>query len=289
MPVDRRQSPLLIVATLALRLAGGQLRTYGSVKSRKDFTQPQLMAYLVLRAYLKATYRDFCDQLSVSSELRDLLGLRKVPDYSTLCKFAGKAGVQDVLERMLATLAKEIEAIDPSPRREAGIDATGLDTSGASLHYRTRKGLKRKGYMKLSVVVLFESLIPGAMALNMGPSNDKRSARALLPKARDAIQPDVLYGDAGYDAEWIHRFCHEQWGLQSVIKPVRQTAGAPGGFYRSAMNESHLKAAGYPRRWLVESYMSGLKRTTGWALKSKSVQTMKVEAACKVLAYALRR
>lgn len=289
MPVDRRQSPLLIVATLALRLARGPLPTYGSVKSRKDFTQPQLMACLVLRAYLKATYRDFCDQLSVSSELREVLGLRKVPDYSTLCKFAAKPGIQGVLDRMLATLAKEIDALDPSEWREAGIDATGLDTSGASLHYRTRKGLKRKGYLKLSAVVMFGSLIPAAIALDLGPSNDKRSAKELLPKARAVVQPDVLYGDAGYDAEWIHAFCHEDWGLPSIIKPVRHTAGPPGGTYRSAMTESNLAAAGYSRRWLVESYMSGLKRTTGWVLRGKSERTMKVEAACKVLAYALRR
>jgi hypothetical protein len=51
--------------------------------------------------------------------------------------------------------------------------------------------------------------------------NDKRPARELLPKVRDAIHPDLLYADAGYDAEWIHEFCNEQWGLYSVIKPVR--------------------------------------------------------------------
>ena len=55
------------------------------------------------------------------------------------------------------------------------------------------------------------------------------------------------------------------------------------------MTEFNLKAAGYPRRWLVESYMSGLKRTTGWVPRGKSERTIKVETACKVLAYALRR
>lgn len=288
MPVERRRSPLLIVATLALRLGQCHLRRYGSVKSRKDFTQPQLMACLILKAYLKATYRDFCDQLSASSQLREVLGLRKVPDYSTLCKFAAKPRIQEVLEGMLATLAQEMQALDPSPRQEAGMDATGMETTGASVHYRTRTGSKRKAYLKLSAVVLFGSLVPAAIALDQGPSNDKRSARDLLPKARDATRPDVLYADAGYDAEWIHRFCHDDWGVESVIKPVCHRESL-GGFYRSRMTEVALKTLGYARRWLVESYISGLKRTTGWFLTSRTTQSQKVETTCKVLAYALRR
>ncbi len=100
MSAARRRSTLLIVATLVLRLGKLHLSKYACIKSRKDFTQPQLMACFVLRAYLKATYGDFCDQLSASSELREPLGLRRVPDYSTLCKFAAKRRVQEVLEGM---------------------------------------------------------------------------------------------------------------------------------------------------------------------------------------------
>jgi hypothetical protein len=118
MPVDGRRSPLLIMATLALRVARGRLRTYGSIKSRKDLTQPRLVTCLVLRAYLKATCSDFCDQLAVASELRAALGPRKGPDDSTLCKFAAKADVPAVREAMLATLAKQIDALDTSTRRE---------------------------------------------------------------------------------------------------------------------------------------------------------------------------
>jgi hypothetical protein len=288
LPAGRQESPLLAVATLALRLGQCHLSRYGSVKSRKDFTQPQLMACLILKAYLKATYRDFCDQLSVSSQLREALGLRKVPDYSTLCKFAAKPRTQEVLEGMLVSLAQEMQALHPSERQEAGMDATGLETTGASTHYRTRTGAKRKAYLKLSAVVLFGSLIPAAIALDQGPSNDKRSARDLLPKARDAVRPDVLYADAGYDAEWIHRFCHEEWGVESVIKPACHR-DSPNGTYRSRMTDAALKTLGYARRWLVESYISGLKRTTGWFLTSRKPHSMNVEAVSKVLAYALRR
>ena len=61
------------------------------------------------------------------------------------------------------------------------------------------------------------------------------------------------------------------------------------GKYRSEMTADTLKEKGYGRRWLVESYMSGLKRTTGHALSARSERSLFVEAALRVLAYALRR
>jgi hypothetical protein len=39
------------VAELAMRLGGKHLADYGSTRSRHDFTQRQLMACLILRAY----------------------------------------------------------------------------------------------------------------------------------------------------------------------------------------------------------------------------------------------
>ena len=288
LPVDDGQSTILTVVRLALRLANRHMQPYG-YKSRHDFAQPQLMACLILRAYRKATYREIVDQLKTSWELREALGLTKVPNYSTLCKFAARPGVLEVLDGMLASLAAEMEATDESGCQEAAMDATGLETTSASAHYQVRRGQKRRGYLKVSVVVLLHSLIPGAMAMDVGPGNDKRPARELLPKARDAIQPDVLYADAGYDAEWIHEFCNEEWGPYSVIKPVHHRVGRPGGAYRSQMTERMLKQLGYGRRWLVESYMSGLKRTTGWTLAARSHSARKVEAGMKVMAYALRR
>jgi hypothetical protein len=55
------------------------------------------------------------------------------------------------------------------------------------------------------------------------------------------------------------------------------------------MTNEHLKNQGYGRRWLVESFMSGLKRTTGATLSARNDRSLFLEAALKVLAYALRR
>ena len=129
-----RVNLLLSVTQLALSLGRRHLSAYGSVKSRKDFTQPQLMAMLVLKTYKKTTYRGVTDELACSAELREALGITKVPHWTTLQKFAAKSEVAQVAEAMLATILqaafegrREVEA---SLFVAAAMDATGLEQAG---------------------------------------------------------------------------------------------------------------------------------------------------------------
>jgi hypothetical protein len=73
------------VAAEALRLAQEALPAYSSKSSRKDYTQHQLFAILALKTFLKADYRGVVAFLEDFAELRQDLGLSKVPDHSTLC------------------------------------------------------------------------------------------------------------------------------------------------------------------------------------------------------------
>ena len=73
------------VAREALRLAQEALPAYSCKFSRKDFTQHQLFALLALKTFLKTDYRGLIQMLEDFSELRQDLGLDKVPHYSTLC------------------------------------------------------------------------------------------------------------------------------------------------------------------------------------------------------------
>lgn len=290
-----RVNLLLSVTQLALRLGRRHLSAYGSVKSRKDFTQPQLMAMLVLKTYKKTTYRGVMDELACSAELREALGITKVPHWTTLQKFAAKSEVVEVAEAMLATILeaalegrREVEA---SLFVAAAMDATGLETSSASAHFVSRSGKPRQKYIKVSVAVLCGALLPASMVIDWGPTNDKVEARALLDGAqRNLPGADVLYADAGYDAEWVHEVAQEQWGVATAIPPVKHKAhGPPGGFYRSQMTESWLKRIGYGMRWHVETFFSGMKRTMGSTLSARSERALFAEAAMKVLTYAIRR
>src|SRR5215211_2287046 len=78
------------VAREALRVAQEALPAYSSKYSRKDFTQHQLFATLALKTFLRTDYRGVQAQLADWSDLRNALGLSKVPDYSTLQKFLAR-------------------------------------------------------------------------------------------------------------------------------------------------------------------------------------------------------
>lgn len=78
------------VAREALRLAREALPAYSSATSRKDFTQHQLFAALALKTFLKTDYRGVAQFLTDFAELREELGLGKVPHFSTLCYAAGR-------------------------------------------------------------------------------------------------------------------------------------------------------------------------------------------------------
>ncbi len=105
-------------------------------------------------------------------------------------------------------------------------------------------------------------------------------AREVLAKASVMQQPRRPFADAGYDAEWVHRFCREDWQVESLIKPaVHRADGRLNGAYRSQMTDQHLKQHGYWRRWLVEWFISGLKRTIGATLSARHDRSLFLEAA----------
>lgn len=70
---------------MALESAKQALPKYSPGPSRHDFTQAQLFAILVLKAFFKTDYRGIVGILVDLSDLRRVLGISKVPNHSTLC------------------------------------------------------------------------------------------------------------------------------------------------------------------------------------------------------------
>ena len=105
------RSPVAL-ARMALRVSRDALPPYSSKFSKKDFTQHQLFAMLVLRQFFKTDYRGIVQFLHDLPDLRKLLGLHKVPHYATL-KYA-----QDrLLKKGLLTISSE--RFSALPRRVA--------------------------------------------------------------------------------------------------------------------------------------------------------------------------
>ena len=278
------------VAEMAMDLSRPYLADYGAVRSRHDFTQRQLMTCLILKAYLKTTYRGVVEILAISPQLQQRLGMEgKLPHYTTLQKFSERSQVVAIAHKLIGAITQRVAG--PESREAAAMDSTGMTFNMASDYFRIRsgKGSVRK-WVKISVVVLCGSLLPTALLVNMGPSSEYQQAPALLAQAQAVSRPERLYADAGYDAEWIHQECRQQWGVESVIKPVQRRAdGTRRGKWRAQMTDQYLQQRGYGKRWAVESFFSGLKRTMGSVLSARRPKQMLAEATFRVLAYALRR
>lgn len=274
---------LVRVAELAVAVAAAELPPYSCPKSPRRFTQPPLLACLVLRAYQKQTYRGVADLLAASDDPRRAPGLSRVPDYSTLQRFADRAVTPGLVDRLLGRL---VERVGPAVG-DAAMDSTGMEPTAARAHYTARTGKARRGYVKRSLVVLCGSLLPVGLVVSRGPCNDQREAGERLDRMGRKARPKRLFADKGYDAEWVHQRCRERLRVRSFIPPVvHRRDGTVGGKYRSRMVD--LPKA-YGKRWHVESFVSGLKRSTGSALASAKANTLDAEAALRVLAYSIRR
>lgn len=275
------------VARLSLKIARRCMSDYAHPKSPKLFTQPQLMACLMLKTYHRATYRMICEMLGNSPPLCEALGLRQVPHYTTLQKFAARPEVPAICDVMLREVTRRYGEGKVPQVGEVAIDATGMESTAASAHFVSRTKRERNGWVRVSLAAICAAVAPCAMVIDWGPGNDMTPAMELVTKTQAAVQPTHLLADAAYDSEELHRHCREEWGVKTHI-PLngRRNADVVNGRYRKQMRTLPKR---YNRRALAESLMSAIKRTTGAALTARTERTLFNEAALRVLGYAFRR
>jgi hypothetical protein len=110
--MSRTTKSTLTLARMAYEAAERELPRYGHRFSPKKFTQPQLIAILVLKEAKKTDYRGIVQELAEWRELREAIELPEpddptdppnVPHYSTLCKAAarllGEKSVRQFIDR----------------------------------------------------------------------------------------------------------------------------------------------------------------------------------------------
>ena len=90
------------VLNAAYGLAVACLQERRSKFSRKDFTDPQLFACLVLREHQRKSYRGVVALLEDCPQWCADIGLKKVPNPNTLCRAQRRLVKPGVVERLLA-------------------------------------------------------------------------------------------------------------------------------------------------------------------------------------------
>src|ERR1700730_3668848 len=94
------------VAREALAIGSATLPDYAHRFSPKTYTQPQLFACLVLKTFLRTDYRGICRFLKEWAELRLVLGLSRVPHFTTLQKASNRLLRLERVRRLVSATIK---------------------------------------------------------------------------------------------------------------------------------------------------------------------------------------
>lgn len=283
----------LKLARLSLHIAQASLPAYAHKFSPKRYTQPQLFSILVLRQFFKTDYRGIVVLLDEWAELRSTLGLKQVPNYSTLCYAERRLCTQPVFEPLLQQTIQQAQAqqVIQGPA-DIAVDATGLETHHGSRYYIKRKGAprtSRSGWLKLSLAChLASHLFAGAVA-SQGPSQDSPPFPPLIHQATTQLVCTGLLADAGYDAEHNHRLCRETYGIPTTLIALNKRATGrkwPQTPYRRQMKCNVAKAR-YQQRWQIESAIAQHKRRLGSVIQARSLNAQIREGYLRVITHNL--
>jgi hypothetical protein len=268
--------------------------------SPKKFSQPQLVACLVLKEFLRLDYRGFVAHLADHDELTRWLDLKVVPHYTTVQKAAARllraaparAMFDAVLERALRAKVRK--------RRVplAAIDGTGMESRHVSRYYvkrrsKTGSGTQETTYAKYPKVILVtdcQSHMVLAAIPGRGPGSDLQQFKAAIKDAAGRARIGTLLGDADYDGEWVHEHVRETYGIRTIIPPERgrPSEKPPVGRWRRWMRQQfgRLKPK-YGQRWQTETVNSMIKRRLGSALRARSYWSQSREIILRVITHNL--
>lgn len=289
----------LTVARMALRAARDALPDHAHPKSPRKFTQPQLLACLIVKEFAAKDYRDIQVMLAEWSDLREALELTRVPHFTTLQQAARRLLAKAPAERLLAaTLALCRQAKLLKPRTKlAAIDSTGLESRHVSGYYTKRcghhKAHAKRRYPKLSAVCDCSNHLILGSVIDRGPKLDHAEDEATLLAALNQQWFTTLIGDTGYESERFHSVCRDDLGIRSVIpttqrgRPRKDGQPKPvNGIYRRLMKH-HFPKKLYGQRWQIECVFSMLKRNLGSSLRARRYHSQTREIRARILTHNL--
>lgn len=266
--------------------------------SPKKFTQPQLLACLVLKEFLRLDYRGFAEHLTDHPDLARLIGLKIVPHFTTFQKAAARL-LRAAPARAMFDAALERALRDKVRKRRvplAAVDGTGMESRHVSRYYvrrRSKTGTATQEttysrYPKVVLVTDCQSHLVLAAVAGRGPGSDLRQFRAALRDAAGRARIGALLADADFDAEWVHEEVRKGYGIRTIIPPERGRPSdkPPAGKWRRWMKAQFARfKAKYGQRWQTETVNSMIKRRLGSALRARTYWSQCREIILRVVTH----
>jgi len=286
------------VARVALAAGKEAFRDYSHRYSPRKFTQPQLFACLVLKEFEKKDYRGIVALLEDSSDLREEIGLRFVPHYTTLQKASVRLLARKHVRVLLNDTVKRVRGRKSNVPYGA-VDSSGFDAHHASRYFIWRSAANRKKnkdkteesaqntgktgkkqrvsykrFGKLMLIICCATHAVLAAVASTGPTPDINQLDGVLAELAPSQTLLHLVGDAGFDSGPNHRLLRDEHGIRSTIppehgRPPNDPNTLPTDKYRRLMKTRFNKNA-YRKRPQVETVFSMLKRNFGSALRART-------------------
>jgi len=236
------------VFQVAYEAACQALPAYRHKFSPKKFTQPQLLACLVLKEFARLDYRGLAEHLADHPDLGRLIDLKSIPHYTTFQKAADRL-LRAAPARKLFDAVLDRALRDKVRKRRvplAAVDGTGLESRHVSRYYvkrraKTGTGTQETTYSKYPKVVLVNdchSHLVLAAVPGRGPASDLVLFKAALEQAAGRARIGTLLADADFDGEWVHEHVRS-YGIRTLIPPERgrPSAKPPAGRWRRRMKQ----------------------------------------------------
>jgi hypothetical protein len=274
--MTKRESKYIVVARIAYRLCAQVVAPYAHPKSPHRFTQPQLLACVLLMFYVRKSYRDMEEWLLAADGICRELQLAQIPDHSTLNRTYKRVRVK-LLEALQHRLLAELQP------HELGIaiDTTGYSPTQASMHYLARCGRKYDYFYKGGYAVGIESQLIVASVSGQGPGADTVFLDPLRRKARRYGQRGMwmLLADRGFDAATVRP--------GDLIPPIRRggVMKQPTRIERDELVSAARLDGFFGQRWKVETVNSVIKRKFGDDIRSHQPSRRYREPIVKALIY----
>ena len=284
---------LVKLAATALKIARRVLPARRTRFSKKQFTQPQLLALLCVMRFEDWTYREAEVRLAEHQELRRALDLQSVPDHTTVYRFLRRLREED-LAKILAEVVKRFPRYKGRRSVVAAIDATGLTPGAIStffVHRRqhhNQKPLSRRFWLKWLVVVDVSRHLLLSQSAHAGPINDCGRLPEMIDRAHHAAPIKIVLADAEFDSERNHRHVRQVLKAQSVIPAKRGKANWNITGVRASMR-ANFPSALYRRRAQIESVFSAIKRKLSGRAPGRTLVTQRLQALLLGLTFNLYR
>jgi len=238
---------LLPFTRTALEVATAVLPSYRSRFSKHQFTQPQLLAVLCLMRYEDWTFRETEVRLREHRELRRVLQLQTVPDYTTLYRFLKRLDDKKI-DQALGEAARRLGTVGRRRRARVAVDATGLAQGAVStffvrrMYHHTGQPLPWRHWLKWLVTVDVDRQLLLSQTARRGPWNDCANLPSLVEAANQVVPIGVVLADAEFDRERNHAYIRQQLHARSIIPAKRGKKTGRIHGVRAAMRHA------FPRR-----------------------------------------